>query len=129
MADQIIQVLDDLSERIGVSIDWSSENVLPYVQELFTKLVNYRLTTSIIWLVVASILIVVSVVTIKKAIRTYRLWQDDEASDDAVFGWRALSIILLIVVVLIILFQTPVIIRCLTFPELEVYKYISDLMP
>lgn len=129
MADQIIQVLDDLSERIGVSIDWSSENVLPYVQELFTKLVNYRLTTSIIWLVVASILIVVSVVTIKKAIRTYRLWQDDEASDDAVFGWRALSIILLIVVVLIILFQTPVTIRCLTFPELEVYKYISDLMP
>lgn len=129
MADQIIQVLDNLSERIGVTIDWSSENVLPYVQELFTKLVNYRLTTSIIWLVVASILIVVSVVTIKKAIRTYRLWQDDEASDDAAFGWWALSIILLIVVVLIILFQSPVTIRCLTFPELEVYKYISDLMP
>lgn len=129
MADQIIQVLDNLSERIGVTIDWSSENVLPYVQELFTKLVNYRLTTSIIWLVVAAILIVVSVVTIKKAIRTYRLWQDDEASDDAAFGWWALSIILLIVVVLIILFQSPVTIRCLTFPELEVYKYISDLMP
>ena len=129
MADQIIQVLDDLSERIGVSIDWSSENVLPYVQELFTKLVNYRLTTSIIWLVVAAALIVVSVVIIKKAIRTYRLWQDDEASDDAAFGWWALSIILLIVVVLIILFQAPVTIRCLTFPELEVYKYISDLMP
>lgn len=128
MADQIIQVLDDLSERIGVSIDWSSENVLPYVQELFTKLVNYRLTTSIIWLVVASILIVVSVVTIKKAMRAYHLWQDDEVSDDAPFGWWTLSIIILIIVVLIILFQAPVVIRCLTFPELEVYKYISDLL-
>lgn len=128
MADQIIKVLDDLSERIGVSIDWSSENVLPYVQELFAKLVNYRLSTSIIWLVVAAALIVASVITIKKAMRAYHLWQEDEVSEDAIFGWRALSIILIIVVILIIIFQAPVTIRCLTIPELEVYKYISDLL-
>lgn len=30
MSDEIIKVLDDLSKRAGIAIDWTSQNVLPY---------------------------------------------------------------------------------------------------
>lgn len=49
MADEIIKVLDDLAQRMGVVIDWSAENVLPYVTELGEKLVRYELLTSVFW--------------------------------------------------------------------------------
>lgn len=31
VSDQIIEVLNYLGEKLGVTIDWTSENVLPYV--------------------------------------------------------------------------------------------------
>lgn len=31
MSDEIIKILDDLGQRFGVVIDWSSENVMPYL--------------------------------------------------------------------------------------------------
>ena len=52
MSEEIIKVLDDLSERFGVAIDWSEENVLPYAQELFQKFVNYEIWTSALWIVI-----------------------------------------------------------------------------
>lgn len=35
MRDEIIKVLDDLSERLGIAVDWTSQNVLPYLQEIY----------------------------------------------------------------------------------------------
>ena len=32
MADEIIKVLDDLSQRFGIAVDWSSQNMMPYLQ-------------------------------------------------------------------------------------------------
>lgn len=40
MSEQIIQVLDYLGKKLGLTIDWTSENVLPYVQTLCDKYIN-----------------------------------------------------------------------------------------
>ena len=37
MSKEIIAIFDDLAERFGVAIDWTSANVMPYLQELFAK--------------------------------------------------------------------------------------------
>ena len=34
MSDEVIKVIDALAERFGIVIDWSSENVIPYLQQL-----------------------------------------------------------------------------------------------
>jgi hypothetical protein len=41
ISNEIIEVLDHLSEKFGVVINWSSENVMPYVQELCGKYINW----------------------------------------------------------------------------------------
>lgn len=46
MSDEIIKVLDDLSQRLGIAVDWTSPNMLPYLQMLTRKIVNYRLAMS-----------------------------------------------------------------------------------
>lgn len=52
MSDEVIKILDALTERLGLAIDWSSSNVLPYFQELCNKYVTYEIVTSIIWIVI-----------------------------------------------------------------------------
>ena len=34
VSKEIIEVLDYIGEKIGVTIDWTSDNVIPYVKEL-----------------------------------------------------------------------------------------------
>lgn len=41
MSEEIIKVLDALSEKFGIAIDWTGENVLPYVEEFLPKITNW----------------------------------------------------------------------------------------
>lgn len=51
ISEQVISIFDDIGKRLGVAIDWSQENVLPYLQELFEKYINYEIASSIMWIV------------------------------------------------------------------------------
>ena len=52
MRDEIIKVLNDLSERLGIAVDWTSQNVLPYLQELCDKYISYEIWTSIVYILI-----------------------------------------------------------------------------
>lgn len=47
MSDEIIKILDDLGQRFGIAIDWSSQNVMPYLQDLVRRFTTYEIATSI----------------------------------------------------------------------------------
>lgn len=47
MSDEIIKILDDLGQRFGIAIDWSSQNVMPYLQDLISRYIKYETMTSI----------------------------------------------------------------------------------
>lgn len=34
MSEEVIKILDALAEKFGLAIDWTSANVLPYLQQL-----------------------------------------------------------------------------------------------
>lgn len=54
-SDQFIKILDALCEKVGITIDWTSANVLPYLQDLMHRFVKYETYTSILWIIIASI--------------------------------------------------------------------------
>lgn len=45
MSAQIIEVLNNICEKFGVAVDWTSKNIQPYLKELMTKCINYKLAT------------------------------------------------------------------------------------
>ena len=47
MSEKIIKILDHIGSKFGVAIDWTDKNVMPYLQELADKYINYELVTSI----------------------------------------------------------------------------------
>ena len=119
MSDEIIKILDDLSERFGMAIDWSAENVLPYAQELFQKFVDYEIWTSVLWLVVGAAIIVAAVMMTKK------WWSDgNEEYDGAIL---ILTVPMILLGSAFFFPQAIDIITALTFPEKLLFEYLNDI--
>lgn len=113
ISDEIIKVLEYLCGKLGVTVDWTSENIMPYIQTLCQKLVNWEIATSIAWIVIAIIAIIVSACLLK-------------------FDWDGGQIFIfvacLIFGVLIIGNQTFDIIQGCVFPEKTIYEYVSPVI-
>lgn len=123
ISEQVITIFDDIGERLGIAIDWSQENVLPYLQELFEKYINYEIASSIMWIVLfalgTAVFSVLGFITLKHFGKTddeWALWLGVLIACCAVCFFIALIIGLFV--------QVYDIITCLTFPE----KMIIDAL-
>lgn len=72
MNNEIIKVLDHLCDKFGIAIDWSSNNVIPYLQDLMARMIKYVIYTNILWLVVSILIIGVTVFALVKIIKAAR---------------------------------------------------------
>ena len=71
-SEQIIKILDDLSKRFGVVVDWSSENILPYAQDLCTRITKYELITRIATLVLLVIMMTIGITLLGKVFSEWK---------------------------------------------------------
>ena len=130
VSDEIIKVLDYLCEKVGIAVDWTNSNILPYIEQLCTKFVKWELATSIAWLVIGIILAIVGCCFIKPAIRrwqTYRL--NDIIEDNAYISivYWVIAAVLIFIGIMVISEQIFDIITCCTFPEKVIYDYIQEI--
>lgn len=121
MSDEVIKILDALTERLGLAIDWSSSNVLPYFQQLCNKYIKYEIATSIIWIVIGMVLLLGARYLSKKIKYTI----------DMFWSINDLMIIAFIVMVLLgsymIVTQTFDIATCITFPEKMIFYELQNI--
>ena len=132
MSEEIIKVLDNLGQKFGLAIDWSSQNIMPYLQDLMSRFIAYRTTTAIILIVISLVLIIGGLISIKKLRKWIKSdafnkrWQDD---DDllAILGFTGAGILVTVGIVVLI-FNIFGIVQNLCMPELVVFKYIKNLI-
>ena len=131
MSDEIIKILDDLGERFGVAIDWSSKNVMPYLKDLASRFTSYEVLTSIMWIVIAVIVIIGCSIGIHKVIKYankkiekalyYSVW-----SEGKIF-LVGILILLIGIAIIIIITQIIDIITCYTIPEKMILEYLNNI--
>lgn len=117
-SEQIIKILDNLSDKVGMTIDWSNTNIFPYLQTLTTKCINYEVSTSVFWIVICVIGIVVG------ALLIYIDWKYDKG-DFPVF--IALGLFFIILSAVFIVIQSIDIITARTFPEKIILNYLLEI--
>lgn len=66
MNDEVIKVLDDFARRLDVTIDWTAENIMPYVEDLFHRWTTLQIVNNSILILIA---IVVAIGMIALAIK------------------------------------------------------------
>ena len=130
MSDEIIKLLDDLGRRFGIVIDWSSENVLPYLQDLMSRYVNYEVMTSVVYIVVSLVAIIGCSIGIPAINKYANKVLEEHPYSDWNFGKWLMILIFIITIgcsAICIICQTLDIITCYTIPEKMIFEYINNL--
>ena len=134
VSEQIIQVVDALCEKFGIVVNWTGENVIPYLEVLCGKLVAYEIYTSIAWMAIMILLSIGSIVATKKFAPTFKEGIKKE-KNSWYCGWEVGSVFAIIglvginlVSIIVIGMQIMDVIKCATFPEMYVFEYVSRLM-
>lgn len=120
-SSQFIEVLDALCDKIGIAIDWTSQNVVPYVTDLATRIITYEISTSAAWIAIAAIVFLI----IWKM--TKNLCKEDTFDDGWFLGW-AIRIAVGIFCFGEIGFEVFDIIEAVALPEKTLYDFIMGLM-
>lgn len=114
LSKNIIAVIDEICSNFGIAIDWSKDNVVPYLKELMDKLVNYEIYTSWMWLIVGLLICLIYISFIYK--------KDYRDVNTIIFG------IFSIIPIVIIGFQIHDLIGLYVFPEKCVFEYIQNII-
>lgn len=128
MSNEIIKVLDELGKRFGIAIDWTSENVIPYLKYLGERYANWILVINLIGLTLSlAVIIVWSIVLHKnKNFGVYRYNSISGPKEDN-FGRLFVSAIIYVVggvILLVTLFNAA---ECLVFPEKVIFDKLIDI--
>ena len=105
MANEIIKVLDELGKRFGIAIDWSAENVLPYIEDLGTRFIMYRNYMAILWIFISIIMFVSGIVLVRKIVKYIKSDKYDEYDDAPWLVLLCILVIALFIAAPIVFFQ------------------------
>lgn len=130
MSNEIIKVLDDLSERLGIAIDWSSQNVMPYLQDLMDRYINLEIVSSVIWIVISVLAIAGTLVFSLKFVPYAKKRSDEDRWSDWDVAMRSsvvIVIILVFVLLAVVLYQVFDIVTCCIMPEKIILDYLTSV--
>jgi hypothetical protein len=127
VSEQIINVLDNLCQKFGLVIDWSAENILPYLKELCGKFINYEINTSITWIVIMLILCVIFWIVFAATFKPAKKvkWDLDYAESWINELFLLISIIWSVISILVVSIQAFDIIEAIYLPEKTIYDFIN----
>ena len=122
ISSEIIEVLDYIGEKFGIAIDWTSNNVLPYLQTLVDKFIQWEISTSILWIAIAVFVIamIISLMNLK-GIREF----NKEICDGMLWIPAGIIILGFFIVICVQIFD---IVECNVFPEKVLYDFIKIML-
>ena len=134
-SEQVIKVLDAVCDKFGIAIDWTNNNVMPYIEQLGNKIVAYDICMSIMWLVVGCIPLTIAFL-IKKFLDKKKLEAEDKPNDyyftdgslNEAEDWYFIVGILLVVAIVIGIANIQGIIQDIIFPEKTIIEFITPYM-
>lgn len=141
MGDEVIKVLEHLGKQFGVAIDWSSANVMPYLQDLMPRIVKYGIYQNISDIIYCLVFLLVIALIARKLYKTsykyasiYEKTNDYDDKSTAMFFTTAFMISLVITTITTIIalctIKTSIneIIELSTVPEKYVIELIQEQM-
>ena len=135
ISDQVIKVLDSVCDKFGIAIDWTGNNVIPYVEQLGNKIISYDICMSIMWLVIGCITPLTIAVFTTKFLYKKKLEAKESSngyyfksgcSDDGATCCHLIIGILLVVAIVVGINNLQSIIQDIVFPEKTIIEFIKS---
>lgn len=137
MGNEVIKVLNHLGDQFGVAIDWSSANVMPYLNDLMTRMIKYGIYINIYHIIytifITAVFIIVTIVLYKIACKMILRSEENEEHINSAKILSTAFAISLVTTVIVTLIEIGNIKDCIadiielnTVPEKYVIEIIQD---
>ena len=127
MSEEIIKVIDELGKRFGIVIDWSNQNIIPYLQELLKRFICYRNITACVWIII-SIAMTIGGIVMFKFLNKWRKSENYNSDDEAIAAVGYIfSICIIALGIGLIIGNMFGIVKNICMPEMVVYEYIKNI--
>lgn len=124
-SENFINIMNAIGDKVGIAIDWTNKNVMPYMEQLSGRIVNYEMFTSIAWLVFAVVVLIVGIVLLVKGFK-YKNNPERPCYDDSYIPSILIGIVAVVTFVVMSIVQVGDIITCLTLPEKTIISFIMQ---
>ena len=124
-SEQTISILDYICNKFGIVIDWTSDNVWPMIEMLAGKYIKWEIASSILWIILFFISIIICTIGIKLIIKHIK---NSSYVDEM---WVAFCVFISLGIFGLacgIAAQAFDIARCIVFPELEIFEYLKETL-
>lgn len=130
ISQEIIAILNDLCEKFGIAIDWTADNILPYVQTLCEKFIQFEIWTSVFWIALMwSVLLVLWIIATPCWINANKKdWDLSEGGFVLTCAFIAMALVWSLSTVAVTGVQVFDIIEATVFPEKTIYDYIMGVI-
>lgn len=142
VSQQIIEVLNALSEKVGVAIDWTTENILPQLKVVCEHFIHYKLITTGIGVGIATLSIIVSIIATLYILSQYNsfirtgqqnfFFKIDNLNicrvRDTTICIFAIAVISSAIGIGYLFYGIPILIQCAVCPELVILDYLKDML-
>lgn len=115
-AKDLIDVLDYVGDKLGATIDWSSNNLVPYLQELGEKIVNYKAGLAWFYIGLAGLLAVIALILL--IVSGLNCWNE---------GLLFASVCFFAAAIVIAIINARTLVTCNTFPEKVILDYLKSI--
>lgn len=126
VSDQIIAVINDVCAKFGIVIDWTQENVIPYLQDLFARYITYTIVMNICHVIIPWIVFFIALAIFKRNFPKAD-WYDLTLSGFLVIVSGIAMGVSLILGIGSLIIAVEEITVCLTIPEKIIFDYIISL--
>ena len=131
MSQEIIKVLDNLAQKFGIAIDWTNQNILPYLQDLIGRYISFKNAQAIIWIIISIIIIGLGIFIIVKTIK----WRESDEYDDNTFSVDGLYFTFLLVGSIMLILTFFIVLFCnigglfqnIFMPEITILEYLKTI--
>ena len=132
---EVITLIDELAKRFGVVIDWTAENVMPYIQDLGSRFISYTLITTILSLSIKLIVLFAGIFIVYKCGKWIIAHEEDPMTDSVAITMAIITvmgIVLTVIAFLVLMFtgwaNIKTIVACNYIPETIIVDYLKTLL-
>ena len=139
-SNEIIKLLDDLGKRFGIAIDWTSKNIMPYIEDLFRRIWKYEITMDVVTIVINSLIVIFGIVYLIILLKSRNKCLETETDQvlwTIYYGGADMTVIGIVCSILIAPFFLasiitlwciiPELIKYICIPESIILEYIQNL--
>lgn len=124
---QIIEVINAICEKFGIVLDWSNENVWPYLQDLMGRFINYTICIEVATIILFGLGIFICYKITYTIYKHYGVW-DEDIVIPAVIIMGIITIVLSIFGIGMIIESIIKIITSIVLPEKIIFEMIVSYM-